>query len=965
MNKKNKVSHKTRREEEKRQRVIPSPKPQSPTVENAAVEEKKPTLSAGKKYSKAKAAGLKSTFTLTSDTLLMTSFGRGNKALREYHVVGDCIEGLTPEHVFTAGDNSLPKRIEIRGRIVQEASADNPLYTSESQLDAAPAVEQKEKGSDLIHIRKPLEKMIFGQNFEDNIHIQLAYSILDIDKILAVHVNNVVYALNNMLRSEGSVHWDDLISNLGLSKTYDKFIKTADSMPGEEPTPGQHYKELFLELMAKPQLEYFGTILKDTEAIKTACKANKNNKNATDEKAIRQEMEEEQRRRAYYRLCLLGMMRQNTAHKAGTDMFTLDEKFDKQNNEDAPRQSARNDLNNLFSQRVKDLNQNFLKLAKVNLVILFEAFGAKTREEKKLIVQEYYDFVVRKSYKNQGFSVKQLREIMFARFAPQTVEQKYDSVRSKLNAFTDFAVFKHYLNNQDETTAMVENLRASMSDEEKDQCYQEEAKRLWPMVKNIILDHILPKMNGESIKEISTHPDKDVDQSMLAEVEIGDQAHMFSKLMYLLTHFLDGKEINDLLTTLIHHFENIAGFLDVMAQEEILCPFAEKYSMFADSQAIAEELRTINSFARMARETPLAKQVMYEEAALILGYRGSDDERKAYVAQMLNKQDVWYKAHAGFRNFIANNVIESDRFKYLVRYGNVAKLRALAGNTKVLMLVLKDIPDAQILRYYNSCNLTDKLYDDSMRQSLADSLYSVNITDFENVKQRERVNEEKERLKALIRLYLTVLYLLIKNLVYVNSRYFLAFHCVERDAHITDKEKYYADGRFNTRCYSAFASDFIKKYRKEGRVTGYLQKNFANSDDWVISQFRNSVEHLNTVRGADSYIQEVKSVSSYFGLYHYLMQRTLQEQYNFFCGKKSGDGSVIIDANSINQAMLGYFKLVNQYHTYCKDMVKALNVAFAYNLPRYKNLSIEELFDKNRPGKKTAKNAMEPEGEAS
>ena len=34
-----------------------------------------------------------------------------------------------------------------------------------------------------------------------------------------------------------------------------------------------------------------------------------------------------------------------------------------------------------------------------------------------------------------------------------------------------------------------------------------------------------------------------------------------------------------------------------------------------------------------------------------------------------------------------------------------------------------------------------------------------------------------------------------------------------------------------------------------------------------------------------------------------------------------------------------------------KDFVKTLNVPFAYNYPRYKNLSIDELFDKNNTRK--------------
>jgi hypothetical protein len=32
------------------------------------------------------------------------------------------------------------------------------------------------------------------------------------------------------------------------------------------------------------------------------------------------------------------------------------------------------------------------------------------------------------------------------------------------------------------------------------------------------------------------------------------------------------------------------------------------------------------------------------------------------------------------------------------------------------------------------------------------------------------------------------------------------------------------------------------------------------------------------------------------------------------------------------------------------SLIKVLNLTFAYNLPRYKNLSIDGRFDKNHPG---------------
>ncbi len=55
-----------------------------------------------------------------------------------------------------------------------------------------------------------------------------------------------------------------------------------------------------------------------------------------------------------------------------------------------------------------------------------------------------------------------------------------------------------------------------------------------------------------------------MNESVLNSVQLGANATSFSKLMYLVTCFQDGKEINDLLTTLINKFENIASFLQVM-----------------------------------------------------------------------------------------------------------------------------------------------------------------------------------------------------------------------------------------------------------------------------------------------------------------------------------------------------------------------------------------------------------------
>ena len=57
----------------------------------------------------------------------------------------------------------------------------------------------------------------------------------------------------------------------------------------------------------------------------------------------------------------------------------------------------------------------------------------------------------------------------------------------------------------------------------------------------------------------------DFDEKILdSEKKNASDLLYFSKMIYMLTYFLDGKEINDLLTTLISKFDNIKEFLKIM-----------------------------------------------------------------------------------------------------------------------------------------------------------------------------------------------------------------------------------------------------------------------------------------------------------------------------------------------------------------------------------------------------------------
>ena len=875
--------------------------------------------------SKAKAAGLKSIFVLNEDELLITSFGKGNAAIPEQKVKNGVIIPAAEKTSLSIAPAGA--KYNVSGRIITDAIADNPLNS-----------EVKSSGQDLIGCKAALERQYFGKEYKDNIHVQIAYSVLDIEKILTVHVNNIVFAINNMLRFGGDEYFD-LVGYMGLDQDY---IRFAYPQLLKKPNPSSvAVAELFEKLLQQPQLGYFGNILMPTKPGLAEGKKG-------DGRVLDKEL-------CYYYLAVVGEFRQATAHgleKNRSAMFRLEAEFDKKSG--GCRREARASLDKLYSDRVKRLNGEFLDKANKDLYILFKTFGADTEEKCSSIVRDYYKFIVLKQQKNLGFSIKHLRETisMFQNDAAWITDDKYSSFRAKIYHAVDFTIYEYYMQNSGSIDALVDRLRASISESEKEAIYRVEAEQLWYEIRKTVNGSIKTMMTEDGIAAI---PDLKLSADYIGELAVSEKAHTFSEAIYLLTHFLDGKEINDLLTKLINKFEIIASFRKTLEDLGREADFCHEYSLLNESEELAKELRAILRFARMTEPAPTAKKQMLVEAAEILGFVESDESVEQYIDNMLNTAKLRKKNNEknanGFRNFIINNVIESSRFKYLVRYGNPKKIRKLAENRTVIDFALKSIPDAQILRYYNSCNGTEDEYTPEMRDDLAERISGLHFNDFEDVYQgkggTKEQEEDKERKKSIIRLYLTVLYLIEKNLVYVNARYFIAFHCAERDGLLHDSVKYSNKNIQEDR--AAFAKFFVETKMKNKKARSYLQQNFENSDNWSLRAYRNCVEHMNAVRNADKYIGDIKSIGSYFELYHYLVQRSLIDQFVRDCRTPSTrqKGEFIMSEERACGKLLLYMKLVMKYGTYCKDFVKALNVPFAYNLPRYKNLSINELFDMN------------------
>lgn len=908
--------------------------------------------SAEGRRSRVKAVGVKSVF-VVGDDLYLATFGNGNETVLEKKITPDGkITTFPEEETFTAklkfAKTELTEATSIgisNGRIVlPEISVDNPLHTTMQKNTI-----KKSAGEDMLQLKDVLENRYFDRSFNNDLHIRLIYNILDIEKILAEYTTNAVFAIDNVSGCS-----DDFLSNFSTRNQWDEFQN-----------PEQHrehfgnkdnvicsvkkQQDLFFNFFKNNRIGYFGKAFFHAES---------------ERKIVKKTAKE-----VYHILTLIGSLRQWITHstEGGISRLWLYQL------EDALSSEYQETMNNCYNSTIYGLQKDFEKTNAPNLNFLAEILGKNASE----LAEPYFRFIITKEYKNLGFSIKTLREMLLDQPDLQEIRENhnvYDSIRSKLYKMMDFVLVYAYSNERkSKADALASNLRSAITEDAKKRVYQNEADQLWTSYQELFKR--IRGFKGAQVKEYSSQnmpiPIQKQIQNILKPAE---QMTCFTKLMYLLTMFLDGKEINDLLTTLINKFDNISSLLKTMEQLELQTTFKEDYTFFQQSSCLCEEITQLKSFARMGNPISNLKEVMMVDAIQILGTEKSEQELQS-MACFFFRDKNGKKLNAGehgMRNFIGNNVISNTRFQYLIRYGNPQKLHTLSQNETVVRFVLSRIAKNQrvqgmngknqIDRYYETCGGTNSwsVSEEEKINFLCKILTNMSYDQFQDVKQSDKIitaeeKRKKERYKAIISLYLTVLYQLIKNLVNINARYIIAFHCLERDAilyslkfntSINLKKRYTAltemilgyetdekARRKDTRTIYEKAEAAKNRHLKNVKWNCKTRENLENADKNAIVAFRNIVAHLWIIRDADRFITEMGAMKRYFDCYHYLLQRELE-----YILEKSNQGSKYTKKS---------LEKVQQYHSYCKDFLHMLCLPFAYCIPRYKNLSIAELFDRH------------------
>lgn len=910
-----------------------------------------------KKSSLAKAAGVKSAV-IHNGIVTLTSFGKGNDAVIEKDIEGRKIIDINIPHKFDARFSEQKGKLAVNGTIVKNALFDLP-YSSKT-------------GADRLCAKEQLEKMFFGMEYTDNnLYIQIAYNILDIKKILSGYINNAVFALNNLRRLDGADRENDYIGYLYTANKYEDLVNNCNrcryrndvnykcSLSNGENACVAFNSNIckttkayraFIERI-RPYAPYFADYFytDNTKTVDINGKKTKRNEYRSDKDL-------------YNILRVISSIRQACVHdNTSTRGFlfrSLKTNGDLELSELADR---------LYDEKVKQVHKNFLSNNKKNMKILCDIFGAKTDDEIKRYALKFYDFVVFKQEKNLGFSVKKLREeiilnekfpVSDERFGKSYLllsNKRFDSVRSKLYCLFDFILYV-FTENSSFQNKIVENLRAVTSEEDKSGIYKDFAKTAYEACSDKLCT-LVDMINGKAIRNTEgvIINGEWFDSSIKAKSAEND----FCKIIYILTLFLDGKEINELISRLINKFENIASFIDVADKLKLKVEFCDEYKSIIKSADIAKELRYMKSFVRMQKEVLSISKGIYHDAADVLGVDQSivgdivDIDENTSVEEKIDKMvdSLFLSSDHNLRNFIINNVVESRRFVYVVRYLNPKRARALASNTELVSFVLSQQPKAQIDRYFISVT-GDKRYnvsDEEKIKTLAQKISTINFMQFsgvvQNARPRSAENLAKEKMKAVIGLYLSVVYNLIKNLVNVNSRYSIAINSLERDTQLHGchsykdapyelTEKFFENGWVRDELYlSAYGKKPVRLTPEQ--FGEYVQKaSFVN--------YRNMIAHLSVITDAYKYLSGnspngIKKITSYYQLYHSIMQRLIANQHNYNERKGYGEG--------MSEKTRSFYEAAVRSGSYTKDWVKVLNYPFAYNLSRYKNLSNEKFFE--------------------
>ncbi len=916
-----------------------------------------------KRRHQAKSYGVKSVFTSGGKTIV-TGYEAQNKSSVEAEFLKTeedpgWKEEKNEKTKFDASKEKKPS-ILVKPINAEGKSHSRPVEVADPSFASNKNGAEKPVGMDQLRLKGELEKYYFGEEFpNDNIHIQIIYNILDVKKLFCLYSNEMVGVLNNIIsRVEGE---SSLCTYRGNDKDY---IGAFDISSPRTALEGEENEEMSTRKGETKYKHYlvFRDFLKALQPYNIFFDEIFKFRKKDEEKAVLELNEMDSYNWNVIRAC--AFIRNYFCHfeyKSGDADIVMALSKNK---------DVKKAIDEYAAKRLHQIETTFVKDAKRNMEILLWALDRIDLEintdaaSRKPVIQErlksFYEFSIEKRGKNLGLRIPSIKEALKEKVSLEPADlMKHPERKGKFDNLLEYIIYLQIKDNVERQQKVVASLRASQTDEEKEAIYKEVADQLYE--ENADTFNAFKKSFDENI---AVEGDKDwlfdpespdfANMSLDNSKSASNDDYAFRNILIFLSAFLEQKECNELVTSLINKFENILSLYEVAKKNDLSIKLSEKTKkMFGrrELQKTVDGLYAIQGCFKLKKQFNGETKInLFADALNIfktddffrrsINKEGDIEENESYhgfIKPMIGATVEWEKK---LKNYVRKNIVESRRFWYLVRYVKPTEVRLIMNNDKLVEYTLSRLPDTQIDRYCKSCELKGP----NKAEKIASLMKGLKDLTFDNLvygklkKVFENGDIEGRRpIGALIGLYLTVAYLIVKNMVQVNARYMLAYACFQRDYFFFNNH----EDPERSEDFKNIAIKFLEEHRfdKNKHVKEMIEKNRAEYESLekempnvgLAKEHRNKIEHLNYL----NYLTEandIRSVRSYYDVYQYIVQK--------YWAKKKGL------AISPERPMFSAMKEnLEKYHLPQEDFVKIINFPLSYCVPRYKNLTISFLFN--------------------
>jgi hypothetical protein len=832
----------------------------------------------------------------------------------------------------------------------RSSSIRNPAY---SATDFGP-------GGDRLGLKPFLENAIFGATVDDNVHIQICYNIISIQKELTIQINNVFSLINNLNRNssaelplaeENSSSTLDFIGTFFYQDTYFSELEKAKSTPrakrqidnaSQVVNCARHYNQYLSNIFCFSSSDY-SRFWPSQSALPTPEEYN------------------------YNLIRLLSFSRQFLVHSslAATDSEQKSLNISKNLREQAP--DLFSFLTDFVSSKAASLNSFFVENSAKNLFLLGLLDGSVSIQNSLLLVDEeafkrlcidYYSFSILKDGKNLGLDLKKVRRYLMSFYARDLFDKNYQSGASKTNLLVDFLVFRICKANNGVVLPFVDMLLSAKScGNSKEEIYRRLAQRIYEEGKTVF-DRLFYQIKSGFF---STNRDKLSSQlkKYIILPTISLEQDGFSSYLFFVSLFLSGKERNVFFNTICHSLDSTKELLNaskiLYASNPQTEPcFKDEYALF-DAQHITSLISSCKRLYRVSASfaKPNSKNLIFDDAVLSDAFNLFRRDHFLSFDPYGSKAEEQNGPRAGnpsqlLFNFMKANVINSTYFSFLCRYFDPRYVRRLMDEKNVVIFALKDMEGKHrgVLAKYCP-ELSQENGKSSSVDEMAIKLFQkMEFLDFDKVyadpinrasrQFSSSISEQKKMIKqtnpSILNLYLRIAYGIVKHFVAINSLYLNAFACYERDASLLTGvadppvdaslvKDALAKRRYNKKvCY--LLNEYLLDYES------YQKKIPANNGFDLFRLYRNGIVHLNFIKLLITY-NDISKMDSFFDLYSYVVERSLID-----IAKSRGVA-----------AFDSVYKMIKTKATPSRDLLKLINLPFAYCYPRFANLTNSVLFN--------------------